>query len=1160
MQTFSSSELPFSLSSDSRQPPSWRLSPFWAASFLSFAAHAAVGDQDSDNASIQSTDSSFISSSDTSATPHDSSDIEDDAITLFNPGSFSGLDVHVFVATSSSIGTSIITLGLFIPAVPAPPDADGSTVTLPVAVPTTAFDQDGSTPGIPAVITTSITLADADGNTVTLPVVIPTTTADQDGTTAVPIVITTSTTTTDANGNTFTVPLISTTSTVQTLPAGIPTTDETGGIVPVPMSTNTDDNASIITIPNGITMTDSTGGTIILPTGTTTTDSTGGIITIPPEYTTSTAETIPHGFATATTDVSGVIIPLYPAISTTDAHGILITRYPTTATTDAYGVIIPLYPTTTSTETDFTLPIPLFGALADDLVISSMSAISSEFRALLPLFSSWEQDPSPPHQTHITNGHNGNKGKGIKADLDDLMSKSLKPDPRDVPRSASEDLHYPALRTPRTIFGTDPPDTDNPEDDDPDDDDDDDGSTLTHSTSSTSSTSSSCTSDATAHQVTVLCEPTIIIEDRLTNICDYLLTNNHPYYCRMLSEFCKAETCGDACPSGDGSGGWVTLRSVDCAHISTITVSVLPTGQGSVKLASSNAHHTRNLGSQVEGTADPLPEFPAEGPEQTEYLTGLATRLTNENKWLVYRGADVTAQWYPFGNERLLSGVSPLNGCTSVLIITKKGVWVSHIFERPVFIDRDEEGIYETPNHYFQYNSFNILAHAGHDVERIQPVGPLIGTDAAPGPLHYTLEPKIFIITPIEEGLEGADLQYEERIEWLSDQWRDFLYPHGCSEENKPFTVGYQVAPARIATHPSQVQDKVIFEATPIQQWLQAGDQQLAIGRWWLWVCGKKTLEYDFWDIDAPSGHPAARRRLEARDNGPVCHVSSLFTTTSSTSTTFITTTKSDTLPPGWTMPTHTSSDWYTPSLIPGLSLPPFYPTATQNSQNPPGQPLGFTITTAEPTTATTSTSGPPGALPSDASHVSPMTCYEKNNFAPAPIDPRTVQSLADFCSRGLTDDQLTFASTDDEPVKFDAASPNGYPFYYVKIEWEEDCNGQPQNVQIPMEGYSCGSIIKEIFEYEGYTHGGGQEGITGSWIGEAGHVHDMGEIEEETSGSEGSENGRPLSEDGDVPDVDQGSNYDSLTGPDDYDEDHETSLDEGGDIHDIGSAPDYGG
>ncbi|KAL2835963.1 hypothetical protein BJX68DRAFT_273665 [Aspergillus pseudodeflectus] len=971
-----------------------------------------------------------------------------------------------------------------------------SSETLPTSsvISTATTDEDGTTQvvtAIPGLITTSTAAAlvttsiDEEGDPILVPIIIPTTTGQ-----SMPNVISTTTTTTGADGNTMTAPLVISTTIIHTVSDEITTTEESGGIVPVPgLITTTDGSGGIITVSNGVTLT-GTG-------------------------------TAPHGIVTATTDLDGgiVTIPQGVAMTTTDANGIVGTVYPGATTTDGPIAIAPL---------------PGY------LITSSMSCISSEFRKLLPLFTSWGKDPSPPLQTHIINGTNGIKGiDGINIDIKDLFPKLGKgsapgcsPDRKRGLFDGLLDLAGDGIDTIANalscitdnlkrlktelerknskgakgildkLISPDPsPNTpdDNPPDDDP--------SSSTSSTSTSSSSSSStCTSDKTAYQVTVLCQPTLITLDGSifsTTTCSPTTTittsgcsvadttttiTETPTSTPNRDKGCAADSCGEMCSAGGISGGWITLGPINCARLSTRTVAALPTAsQGAISFAS---NRTRKEFILVKRVDDPPAEDPLAGPPTekplpdlepgsdllNEYLTDISRHMARETQWLLYMRVDVRGKWYPFTEQKTAAGVGPLYGCTSVFIVSRMGAYLAHIYENPVFIMDDEEGFFETPDFHFQKWSFNALARGGSEFPGVEPIQALVGTDENPGPLHYSLEPRVFVVTPFEEGLKEGNLEYEDRAVWLTDQFRDFFYPHGCADQNQPLLAGYEQVGKQEAQKLDNPAGKAIVEATPIQFWMETGNQQLAVGRWRLWVGGTKFAQYDFWDpksvstrgTDGSATTSAADRAVSrARQlGGPqgVCPVS--FSSTSTTPSTFITTTKSSTTESFTTTTTTTRTRPHGPAGQPPGFAPP---TATvTRPHGPTGQPPGFTLPTAPhepPTTTTADPNTPPQPIP--ATPLPPIFCYEEENVKPAPIDEVAVQHLADFCSRGLKGDELNLGPG-SKPVKINAASPKGFPFYYVDISYVGSCSdgtAPRQNPQFPMVGYTCASIVTEIFK-----------------------------------------------------------------------------------------------
>ncbi|KAL3442630.1 hypothetical protein BJX65DRAFT_312666 [Aspergillus insuetus] len=947
------------------------------------------------------------------------------------------------------------------------PSASETVPSSPI-ISTATTDENGTTQFVTTtdLVTTSTaaalvtTLIDEEGNPITVPIVIPTATGQ-----SMPYVIST---TIDADGNTMAVPLVISTTTLHTVPDEITGTGGAGGIVPVPgLITTTDGSGDIITVPSGVTLTKT--------------------------------DPAPHGIVTATPSEGGGVLPIPGFITITDSNGGIVTipQGAALTTTDANGIVGTVYPGATTTDNPIAIAL-----LPDYLISSSMSSISSEFRKLLPLFTSWEKDPSPPLQTHIINGINGIKGiDEINVDIKNLFPKLGKGSAPGCPSKRKRGLfdglldlagdaidtianalscitqNLKRLKTEldgKNIQGVKDilnklisPDRspnspgDNPPDDDPN------SSTSSTSTSSSSS-SSTCTSDTTAYQVTVLCQPTSITFDGST----VSTTTCSPTTTITTSGCSVTDTTTTVSRGLDNP--WTHQLS----RLSTSTVAALPTAsQGAISFGSNRSRKDSILVKRVDEppTESPLPDLDPGSDLLNEYLTEISRRMFRETQWLLYLRVDVRGKWYPFTEQKTAAGVGPLYGCTSVFIVSRMGAYLAHIFEIPVSIMDDEEGIFETPDFHFHKWSFNALARGGPEFPG-EPIQALIGTDENPGPLHYSLEPRVFVVTPFEEGLKEGNLEYEDRAVWLTDQFRDFLYPHGCADQNQPLLAGYEQVGKQEAQKLDNPAGKAIVEATPIQFWLETGDQQLAVGRWRLWLGGKKIAQYDFWDPESVSagdtdgsattsaGGQAVVRARHLGGPQRVCPVSFSSTTPS----TFITTTKSSTTESLTT--TTTTTKTRTRPHGPAGQPPSFtLPTATvTRPHGPAGQPPGFNLPTApqEPPTSTTADSNtPPQPIP--ATPLPRIFCYEEENVKPAPIDKVAVQHLADFCSRGLKGDELDLGSG-SKPVKINAASPEGFPFYYVDISYVDSCSDGTtprQNPQFPMVGYTCASIITEIFK-----------------------------------------------------------------------------------------------
>ncbi|KAL4936056.1 hypothetical protein BDV06DRAFT_228242 [Aspergillus oleicola] len=252
--------------------------------------------------------------------------------------------------------------------------------------------------------------------------------------------------------------------------------------------------------------------------------------------------------------------------------------------------------------------------------------------------------------------------------------------------------------------------------------------------------------------------------------------------------------------------------------------------------------------------SSPLPSLPGYGAELTEYLQSITEGLTKENKWLDHKQANTFGTWFPFSKSKTAAGVTGLYGCTSVMIVSKKGVHAAHIYEDPVFVTQTKFGTMRpTAEDYFRKASFDALVNGDPESKSSKPIKDLIGTDTDPGPLHHTLNPKIFLISPFKNGGIGP-LMYAKRIQWLSDQLHAYIYPSGTSsgkdKDNKPTALPYKVASKKIAEMPNAIPGKAIMESTPIHRYDLAGDQLNAIGRWRLWVNGKEAANWEYVNED----------------------------------------------------------------------------------------------------------------------------------------------------------------------------------------------------------------------------------------------------------------------------------------------------------------------
>ncbi|KAI9372811.1 hypothetical protein BJX61DRAFT_542320 [Aspergillus egyptiacus] len=256
--------------------------------------------------------------------------------------------------------------------------------------------------------------------------------------------------------------------------------------------------------------------------------------------------------------------------------------------------------------------------------------------------------------------------------------------------------------------------------------------------------------------------------------------------------------------------------------------------------------------------SDPLPSVPSNPFQISRWMREIAKRLTSEGKWLDHEKDDTVGKWYPFIAARTAAGVKGLFGCTSVMIVSPKGVYASHIYEDPVFVQKGKDGYYRpTPDEYFQKASFDALITGSYDgnehPESIEPINDLIGTNENPGPLHHTFQPKVFVISPFKQGKEGP-LKFPERVQWLSDKFHNYLYPDGSSDNGqKPSTIAYKAPAENFAENPNSPDGKAIMEFSPIDHYERSPNGLRAIARWRLFANAKEMASWEFVNEASPS-------------------------------------------------------------------------------------------------------------------------------------------------------------------------------------------------------------------------------------------------------------------------------------------------------------------
>ena len=317
----------------------------------------------------------------------------------------------------------------------------------------------------------------------------------------------------------------------------------------------------------------------------------------------------------------------------------------------------------------------------------------------------------------------------------------------------------------------------------------------------------------------------------------------------------------------------VVNTTVDCASISTSTIAKLPTASYGVvgsnnvvnptseSTSASNAAPIKrrflNNSTGYDGTLVDHPRF-KRALEDIPASLGARYEATMDCYWLQYGKADVTAKFSKFPtNSRATAGINGLCGCTSVIIVSAYGLYMSHIYEYPVFLaDVSGEEFLETNDLFFTNNAFHALRDGTKGATSLTS---LIGTDEDPGPLNALYHPEIFILTPltdeIERGTQGVSttLKYQDRVEQLAAQLAT-IFP----DTSYPVILGYTRTDYLKTIIPGGIFGRAIVEYDPFQYWLASEDEPgsppLLVGRWRLWLDGQPVAHKDFVNPENPHG------------------------------------------------------------------------------------------------------------------------------------------------------------------------------------------------------------------------------------------------------------------------------------------------------------------
>ena len=320
---------------------------------------------------------------------------------------------------------------------------------------------------------------------------------------------------------------------------------------------------------------------------------------------------------------------------------------------------------------------------------------------------------------------------------------------------------------------------------------------------------------------------------------------------------CALGGCGD-CPTKrgplSGASMGIVASTEDCASILTRTTSALPTASygaaGSTAITSPAAGPIAADPSKRSFLSDPVgydrilddcPMLDVKPPDPN-YVRSL-------NPTWVSQAGNASGQFFDYPVfAHSAAGVNGLHGCTSVIISSQKGVYISHIWEYPVFINQD---FFPTDDYTFKTKALDALSNG---TATTQSISALNGTVEAPGPLNAIYSPRVFVLTPyttkLDRQLYGitTELRYATRAQQLADQIAQIIPGSGRTA----FIQGYTRTSAQLSTQHPGTAGRAILEVHPFQFWLTtpnspADSPGLQVGRWRLWVEDQLLNCQDFW-------------------------------------------------------------------------------------------------------------------------------------------------------------------------------------------------------------------------------------------------------------------------------------------------------------------------
>ncbi|KAH8690789.1 hypothetical protein BGW36DRAFT_364350 [Talaromyces proteolyticus] len=209
--------------------------------------------------------------------------------------------------------------------------------------------------------------------------------------------------------------------------------------------------------------------------------------------------------------------------------------------------------------------------------------------------------------------------------------------------------------------------------------------------------------------------------------------------------------------------------------------------------------------------------------------------------------------FFNFDEEHVgTAGVQNLYGCTAVFIASSLGVYISHIYERPVFINNVNNRRYETDDESFWGMSYREIFEGSPGAYS---VADLIGTDEKPGKLHPSHEPVVYVITPLSDQWDRifddvtTTLRYERHANQLAQGLINSIYNNGEPDGMGPaMVIGYtRYTRTEVSMNSGGYEGKVVLEVDPMNHVEEQPDgTKRQMGSYRIFVQDRVVLEKNF--------------------------------------------------------------------------------------------------------------------------------------------------------------------------------------------------------------------------------------------------------------------------------------------------------------------------